>query len=75
MKWAMQLNLSKSINQPFADILLAFSLFGSSQLHHVARTNGRDQTKIVHLSQIQHSNDDLLYAPPRSPGFNELTGG
>ena len=71
---AMQLNLSKSSHQPFAGILLAFSLFGSFHLHHMAYTNGGD-TKIVHFSQVQQSNDALLYDPPRSPGFNELTGG
>jgi hypothetical protein len=72
---AMQPNLSKSSHQPFAGILLAFSLFGSFHLHHLAYTNGRGDTKIAHFNQIQQSNDALLYDPPRSPGFNELTGG
>jgi hypothetical protein len=73
MNSAMQLNLSNSTKQPnqwFAGALFVFSLLGSIHVSHAK--GGRYNTLYSH--QIQKSNADLWYTPPRSPAFNEMLG-
>jgi hypothetical protein len=74
----MQLNLSKSINQPnhwFASVLLAFGLFGLFHPHHLNYANGRYPANVRLLNHVQQSNDDFIYTPPRSPAFDDLLAG
>lgn len=77
MNSAMQLNLSKSVNEPnrsFANLLLAFSLLGLIYAHHMNQVNERYHANIVHLIHVRQTNDDFWYTPPRSPAFNDLIG-
>ena len=77
MNLAMKLNLSKSPNRPtqsFASVLLAFSLLGSFHPHHLNYANERHHASVVHLNQVQRSNDDFIYTPPQSPAFSDLLG-
>jgi hypothetical protein len=73
----MQLNLSKSTKQPnqwFAGALFVFSLLGSITPHHTSHTKGHYHANILYSHQIQKSDDDFWYTPPRSPAFNDLLG-
>ena len=73
----MQLNLPKSTKQPnqwFAGALFALSLLGSIHPHHMSHAKGPYQANILYSHQIQKSNDDFWYTPPRSPGFDDLLG-
>ena len=77
MNSAMQLNLSKSTkppNQWFAGALFAFSLLGFIHPHHMSHTKEGYHANILYSHQIQNSNDDFWYTPPRSPAFNDLLG-
>jgi hypothetical protein len=74
---AMQLNLSKSTKQPsqwFAGALFIFSVLGSIHPYHMSHAKGRYHANILYSHQIQKSDDDLWYTPPRSPAFNDLLG-
>jgi hypothetical protein len=72
---AMQLTRSqfnKKPNQWFAATLFVFSMLGSIHAHQMSHAKGR--YKILYSHQIQKSNDDFWYTPPRSPVFNDLLG-
>jgi hypothetical protein len=74
---ARQLNLSKPAKQPnqwFAGALFVFSLIGSIAPHHLSHAKGRYHANILYSNQIQKSDDDSWYTPPRSPAFNDLLG-
>jgi hypothetical protein len=78
MNSAMQLNLLKFTKQPnqcFAGALFAFSLVGSIHPHYMSHVQGRSHANLLYSHQIQKSNDDYWYTPPRSPAFNDLLGG
>jgi hypothetical protein len=73
----MQLNLSKSTKQPnnwFAGALFVFSLLGYIHPHHMSYTKGHYHANILYSHQIQNSDDDFWYTPPRNPAFNDLLG-
>jgi hypothetical protein len=77
MNSAMQLNLLKFTKQPnqwFAGALFAFSLLGSIHSHHMSHAQGRSHANLLYSHQIQKSNDDYWYTPPRSPAFSDLLG-
>jgi hypothetical protein len=74
---AMQLKLSKLISQPnqsFAGALLASALLGSFHPHHLNYASRRYHSNVLHLNQVQQSNDDFIYTPPRSRAFSDLLG-
>ena len=73
---AMQLHLkyTKQPNHWFAGALFVFSLLGSIHPHHMSHAKGRYQANILYSHQIQKSNDDSWYTPPRSPAFSDLLG-
>ncbi|MGA8655780.1 MAG: hypothetical protein WB586_06485 [Chthoniobacterales bacterium] len=68
------LKLIRQPNQTFASVFLAFSLFGFFHPHHANSANKRYHVHLVNPSQVQQNSDDQWYTPPRSPGFNDLTG-
>ena len=77
MNLAMQLDLLKFTKQPnqwFAGALFAFSWLGSNHPHHMSHAKGYYHANILYAHQIQESDDDLWYTPPRSPAFNDLLG-
>jgi hypothetical protein len=57
----------------FASVFLAFSLFGFLWPHHV-NSAARHHVNLIRPSQVQESDDDSWYTPPRSPGFHEDFG-
>jgi hypothetical protein len=74
---AMQMNPSKSTKQPnqwLAGALVVFSLLGSIHPHYMSHANRRYHANILYSRQIQKSNDDFWYTPPRSPAFDDLLG-
>ena len=74
---AMQLNLSKLTKEPnqwFAGALFVFSLLGSIHPYHMSHVKGHYHANILYSHQIQKSDDDFWYTPPRSPAFNDLLG-
>jgi hypothetical protein len=74
---AMQLNLSKTTKKPnqwFAGALFVFSLLASIHPYHMSHAKGYYHANILYAHQIQESDDDLWYTPPRSPAFNDLLG-
>jgi hypothetical protein len=76
MRGTMKTNLANYQPLPsFAGMLLAFSLFGLFHTHQTKYYSGRGDTRIVHFNRGEQRNDDNVYTPPRSPGFNELAGG
>jgi hypothetical protein len=66
--------LIKQPNQTFSSLLLAFSLFAFLHPHHANSANGRYHVNIMNPNQVQQDNNAQWYTPPRSPGFNDLTG-
>jgi hypothetical protein len=73
----MQPNISKSTKQPnqwFAGALFVFSLLGSIPPYHMSHVKGGYHTNLLYSHQIEKSDDDSWYTPPRSPAFNDLLG-
>jgi hypothetical protein len=69
--------LSKSTKRPnnwFAGALFVFSLLGYIHPNHTSHTKGQYHANILYSHQIQKSDDDFWYTPPRSPAFNDLLG-
>jgi hypothetical protein len=69
----MKLSIGQ-LNQSFASVLIAFSLFGFFWPHHTDSTGRHHQMNFIQQNADQDDWSKGWYAPPRSPGFHEDFG-